>query len=83
MAYCLDCHSVYSQPGTCNCFAPGGARDPAKNVVTTTVTHPAWRRCYYCGQVVTDNVVHFCGSSVVPLRGTGYVSPPLSGGIGQ
>ena len=24
--HCLDCNSTYTQPGTCNCFAPGGKR---------------------------------------------------------
>lgn len=26
MNICLDCNSAYREPGTCNCYAPGGKR---------------------------------------------------------
>lgn len=28
--HCRDCNSDYATPGTCNCFAPGGKRDPER-----------------------------------------------------
>lgn len=53
MNHCHDCNSDYSAPGTCNCFAAGGKREPARTAtaatsatITTTV-----RACQRCGYV--------------------------------
>jgi hypothetical protein len=46
--YCYDCNSGYSKPGTCNCFAPGGKREP--RVVSSTspwVTPEVWPQAPY------------------------------------
>lgn len=38
MNYCTKCASLYSKPGTCNCYAP----------VTPAATTITWTRPYYC-----------------------------------
>jgi hypothetical protein len=38
MNFCIDCNSLYSRPGTCNCWAPGGKRDPARLVPAAPAT---------------------------------------------
>lgn len=44
MNHCHDCNSDYQTPGTCNCFAPGGKRDPAGVAIappaTRTIPYP-------------------------------------------
>lgn len=41
MNYCTKCESFYSQPGTCNCYAP-------PPVTITTVGVPDVRQCPVC-----------------------------------
>lgn len=51
MNYCTKCGSIYSQPGTCNCFARGTVIPsplpiqpitPAPWAPTTPIINPPW-----------------------------------------
>lgn len=66
MNYCTKCGSIYSQPGTCNCFATG-----TRVVPPLTPTYPQpwipWTPApqwpygttitYTVGEVTTDNAI--------------------------
>lgn len=64
MNFCCDCNSLYTQPGTCNCYAPDGKR--AATPLKIVPPEPEW----------THPILpydHFVGSHIC-----GYYNPALS-----
>lgn len=61
MNICFECNSAYREPGTCNCFAPGGKR--ALMIGGGTADSTTWtvhaRTCIRCGGTFTGS--HTCG----------------------
>ena len=46
MNYCTKCQSIYSEPGTCNCYAAQGESQPWTIPLGDTMLAP---RCESCG----------------------------------
>jgi hypothetical protein len=67
MNLCMDCHSYYSTPGTCNCFAPGGKRATHLYMTGNTET-----LCPSCGQAPCTGETSGCRPNQQPYRITVY-----------
>jgi hypothetical protein len=58
LAVCLNCNCVFSEPGTCNCYAPGGLRQP--RTYTTTDLQLYCQVCFKPRNVPKDSSVAPC-----------------------
>lgn len=83
MNICLDCNSMYREPGTCNCYAPGGKRAPkgqGGNTGTITIKPEiAWEPLPWPGDSTgwTVKAEHCpnCGGVFVGSHVCGYYNP--------
>lgn len=72
MNHCRKCQSDYEKPGTCNCFAPQVAAQPAYSPWVTM-----WTACAACGTLYSG--VHTCAhTSKDTLWTGGYVTDAQS-----
>jgi hypothetical protein len=81
---CLDCNSMYREPGTCNCWAPGGKRAPKEQAGSTgTITikpEIVWEPVPHPADGSIQWTVHAqkcanCGGVYVGSHVCGYYNP--------
>ena len=65
MNYCTKCWSIYSEPGTCNCYAAQGESQPWTIPPGDTTLAP---RCKFCG---SWHVVGLCPNTTIRPPGFG------------